>query len=139
MVENEKKFYIRDEDVVTKTVVFVKRDKVVPILKEEFEQEEKIGEITYTLKIPNWELKNHIRSISTTTNMIGISSVDPYMMNERIIEYLLKSWSIETHELKFDKDSADRDKIENVKALINSDLCDYIFDAVILIYNKFIS
>jgi hypothetical protein len=136
------KFYSRKEEMLTKKVKFykTKEGKIFFGLEGEEVPEGliEIGEIVYTLQNPSWWLKNYIRSLSSTANTFGVSSIDLYTLNNNIVAYLLKGWTIE-RKFEFDKDGNGVEKIKDVDILLKSELDDFVFDAIVFLYNRFIS
>jgi len=143
-MSEEKSFYMRkDENIVKKILFFESKDGGIGIVfdddkENKVEGSKLVGEVVYTLKNPDWRLKNHIRSGASISNMIGGSSTDPYIFNNLIVEYLLKDWSLD-HKFELEKNINGFEVIKDVNDLIGSDIEDFIFDAVVLIYNRFIA
>jgi hypothetical protein len=134
-----KNFYIMEEETLTKKVFFFKRNGSLlfaiegDILPQEAE---KVGEVVYTLLRPSWVLQNTIRSMASSGNMFGTSTVDPYVLKNLVVQYLLRDWSLE-RKFKIVKE-AGFDVVENVSALTGSKIDPAIFDAVVHLYNRFL-
>ena len=133
-------FYLRTDELLTKKVSFIKVEHgVVHIIEGDIVPDgEKIGEIVYTLEVPSWELRNYLKSRAVSTNMIGVSGLNGYVMNTMIVQYLLKSWSID---FKLETgDNGDGYKvITNFKELMAAKIESYVFDAVVMLYNRYLA
>lgn len=138
----DNKFYTRKEETITKKVIFykTKEGKILFDLEgvEVPEGLEKTGEIIYTLQNPSWWLKNYIRSNSSTANSFGLNTVDVSAFNGNIVTYLLKGWTLES-KLEFDKDGNGVERIKDVSVLMKSGLNDFVFDAIVFLYGRFIA
>lgn len=137
-----KNFYIVEEALVIKKVFFYKKDGRLSFIVEGDEAPskdyEKVGEVVYTLLKPDWRLKNHIRSLASSSNMVGISAIDPYLLNGFIVQYLLRDWSMEK-KFKLVKDSNGFEMVEDVLELTGAKIDPSIFDAIIHLYNRFLA
>lgn len=136
------KFYTRKEETITKKVIFYKTKEGKTLFDLEGvevpEGLEKTGEIVYTLQNSSWWLKNYIRSNSSTANSFGLNTVDVSAFNGNIVTYLLKGWTLES-KLEFDKDGNGVERIKDVTALMKSGLNDFVFDAIVFLYSRFIA
>jgi hypothetical protein len=141
-VIEESKFYLNKETVLTKTVKYYDNEGRIGFALDGDEVDEKIykkaaGNITFTLLIPSWWLKNHIRSKALTMNMVGVNSVDQYSLNNNIIVYLLKGWTVDK---KLDFEMVDGiEIIKDSEILLKSNINSFVFDSIIWLYNRFIA
>jgi hypothetical protein len=136
-----KNFYMVEEELITKKVFFFKKNESLIFVLEEdappAKDYEKVGEVVYTLFRPSWRLKNVLRSMASSANIMGVSAVDPYILNNLIVKYILRDWSLD-RKFKIIKESG-FEVIENVEELIGSKIEPAVFDAVIHLYNRFFS
>ena len=137
---DDKNFYMMEEGTLTKKVFFYRKNGSLIFALEEDEQPkevEKVGEVVYTLLRPNWRLLNTIRSMASNATMFGTSAVDPYILKNLVVQYLLRDWSLD-RKFKIVNEGG-FDVIENVAELTGSKIDPAIFDAIVQIYNRFLA